>query len=140
MKALLPDHSELQTDTAMTERAPLLEKLKRPLLAIFFAGCLWRGWVSRMDALQGAMARSYFDVFAVPLANMPGGPFAGKPFGEAQRWLDATLRLAVFGGSCKWLDTTLRLAAFGGSCLFGTAQPLAVSLDEVSGAGGVSTV
>lgn len=72
------------TDGWFTQRIPLLQKLKRPVLIAFFAYSYSRGWVEKWGAIFGCMAGSYFDMLAVPMRVLPQSPSYGKAYFVAQ--------------------------------------------------------
>merc|ERR1740121_896476 len=84
------------TDAFFTDRLPLLQKIKRPVLVAFFAYCFYMGWIGRFGFLQGAMSGSYFDMLAVPLRVRPESPIQGKAFFVTQIWVDSGSRLLGF--------------------------------------------
>lgn len=84
------------TDGFFTDRVPVLQKLKRPVLVGFFLYCFWQGWIGRWGLLQGLMSGSYFDMLAVPLRVVPNSPLYDRPFFVAQIWVDSGARLLGF--------------------------------------------
>lgn len=84
------------TDAFFTERLPVLQKVKRPLLAAFFGFAFYRGWVGRWGLLQGLTAGSYFNMLGVPLRVLPRSPLHGRAFYITQLWVDYGFRLLGF--------------------------------------------
>jgi len=84
------------SDAFFTDRLPLLQKVKRPLLAAFFGFAFRRGWVGWCGFLQGLMSGSYFNVLAVPLRVLPESPLYGRAFFVAQVWVDSGFGLLGF--------------------------------------------
>jgi len=84
------------TDAWFTDRLPVLQKIKRPVLVAFFAYCFYQGWIGRYGLLQGAMSSSYFDMLAVPLRIRPESPLEGKAFFMTQIWVDSGSKLLGF--------------------------------------------
>mmetsp|Transcript_44208 Transcript_44208/g.99428 ORF Transcript_44208/g.99428 Transcript_44208/m.99428 type:complete len:264 (+) Transcript_44208:48-839(+) len=78
-------------DAFITDRLPILQKVKIVVLPIFFLNCFKRGWVGRWGLLFGLMSRSYFDMLAVPLRVVPASPVFGKSFVVAQWWVKTAL-------------------------------------------------
>lgn len=84
------------TDSFMTERLPVLQRLKRPVMASYFAYSFWRGWIGRWGLMQGMTASSYFDMLSVPLRIFPKSPLHGRAVFVTQFWVDSGLRLFGF--------------------------------------------
>lgn len=84
------------TDALITDRLPVLQQLRRPILVAFFIFCFYKGWVGRWGLVQGSMSKSYFDMLAVPLRTHRRSPWVGKSFVVAQFWVDASIRLSGF--------------------------------------------
>jgi len=76
------------TDAFFTDRLPLLQKVKRPIMIAFFAYCFYRGWIGRFGLLQGCISSSYFDMLAVPARVDPRSWLCGRPFIVSQLWVD----------------------------------------------------
>jgi len=74
--------------------------VKRPVMALFFGYCFWRGWVGRCGLVQGLFASSYLDMLAVPLRTLPGSPLHGKAYFYASYWVDSGARLTRFLWNC----------------------------------------
>eukprot|EP00928_Gymnodinium_smaydae_P053532 TRINITY_DN37503_c0_g1_i1.p1 TRINITY_DN37503_c0_g1~~TRINITY_DN37503_c0_g1_i1.p1 ORF type:complete len:421 (+),score=79.36 TRINITY_DN37503_c0_g1_i1:150-1265(+) len=82
------------SDGFFVQRLPLLERVKRPILAAFFLYCLWKGWLGRWGCVLAlATGRSYFDILAVPLRVMPGSPLVGKAYFTTQFYVDSGFKL-----------------------------------------------
>lgn len=81
------------TDGWFTQRIPLLQKLKRPVLIAFFAYSFSRGWVGKWGALFGCMAGSYFDMLAVPMRVLPQSPSYDKAYFVAQIYVQYFFQL-----------------------------------------------
>jgi len=84
------------TDAFFTDRIPLLQKVKRPVLIAFFAYCFYRGWIGRFGLLQGCISGSYFSMLAVPVRVDPRSPFCGRPFFVSQLWVDYATKALGF--------------------------------------------
>lgn len=82
------------TDGWFTQRIPLLQKLKRPVLIAFFAYSFSRGWVGKWGAIFGGLtAGSYFDMLAVPMRVLPQSPSYGKAYFVAQIYVQYFFQL-----------------------------------------------
>jgi len=84
------------TDAFFTDRVPVLQTIKRPVVATIFAIAFWRGWVGRWGLLQGLTSSSYFDLLGVPLRILPRSPLCGRPFFVTKVWTDTGFRLMGF--------------------------------------------
>jgi len=84
------------TDAFFTDRIPILQKVKRPILICFFAYCFYRGWIGRWGLAQGCISNSYFAMLAVPARVDPRSPFCGRPFFVAQLWVDYATKALGF--------------------------------------------
>uniref|UniRef100_A0A7S0AB53 Uncharacterized protein n=1 Tax=Pyrodinium bahamense TaxID=73915 RepID=A0A7S0AB53_9DINO len=93
---LLGRQARPTTDSFITNRVPVLQTVKRPIMIAFFAYCLYNGWVGRFGFLQGALGSSYFDMLAVPLRVLPTSPLYGLAYFYAQMWLDLGLKAMGF--------------------------------------------
>jgi len=90
------------TDGFFVNRVPVLQKVKRPIMVVFFAYCLYKGWVGRFGFLQGCFGSSYFDMLAVPLRVLPNSPFYQCAFFQSQIVVDTTAKLS------GWLINVMR--------------------------------
>lgn len=81
------------TDGWFTQRIPLLQKLKRPVLIAFFAYSFSRGWVGKWGCIFGCMAGSYFDMLAVPMRVLPQSPSYDKAYFVAQIYVQYFFQL-----------------------------------------------
>lgn len=80
------------SDSFFTTRFPVLQKAKLVVLPAFFAYCYFKGWIGVCGLIQGAMAKSYFEMLAVPLRILPSSPLHGKAFFVASMWVDLGFR------------------------------------------------
>jgi len=76
------------TDSFITDRIRILQKVKRPVMVLFFAYCWHKGWVGQWGFFQGALGSSYLDMLAVPLRVLPRSPMVGCAFFQAQLLVD----------------------------------------------------
>jgi len=84
------------SDSFFTDKFPLLQKMKRPVLVAFFLYCFHRGWVGRWGLLSGMMASSYFDMLAVPLRVLDKSPFRGRAYIVTQIYVDYLFKLTGY--------------------------------------------
>jgi len=97
------------TDAFFTDRIPLVQKVKRPVLIAFFAYCFYRGWVGRFGLIQGCISNSYFAMLAVPVRVDPRSPFCGRPFFVSQLWVDYATK--ALGFLINWARGKTSIAA-----------------------------
>eukprot|EP00929_Paragymnodinium_shiwhaense_P090795 TRINITY_DN50903_c0_g1_i1.p1 TRINITY_DN50903_c0_g1~~TRINITY_DN50903_c0_g1_i1.p1 ORF type:complete len:330 (-),score=59.84 TRINITY_DN50903_c0_g1_i1:28-885(-) len=85
------------TDKFITDRFPLLQTYKVPLMAALHAFAFYMGWVGQWGMVFGVQARSYFDLLAIPLRVFPSSPWCGSPLVVTQFYANLILfRLPKF--------------------------------------------
>lgn len=88
------------SDSFFTDRIPLLQKIKKPVLVVFFSYCFWKGWIGKWGLLSAVMLSltkgSYFDMLAVPARILPRSPFHGWMFVTCQFYVEQLIRLTGF--------------------------------------------
>mmetsp|Transcript_51000 Transcript_51000/g.90674 ORF Transcript_51000/g.90674 Transcript_51000/m.90674 type:complete len:641 (+) Transcript_51000:67-1989(+) len=84
------------SDRFITDRLPVLQKIKPVLMPVFFIYCLQKGWIGRWGLFFAIFSRSYFDTLAVPLRVLPDSPLQGQAFLISQAWLN------IFFSACNY--------------------------------------
>lgn len=84
------------SDAFITDRVPVLQRVKKFVLPAFFAFCLWKGWIGRWGFVFSLTSKSYLDALAIPVRMHPLSPFVGRPYVVAQFYVDTGFKVLKY--------------------------------------------